>query len=65
MDLEHNEIKKNGIRLHVVRPNQKAEFPSCCCTASPNLGMDNHNPQKELVLTKRFIISPSKIAQNG
>ena len=65
MELEHSYIETNGICLHVVRPGRRAESLSSYCTAFQNFGMDRHNPQNGLVLTKRFVIFPSKITQNG
>jgi hypothetical protein len=44
---------------------RKAEHPLFCCTDFLNFGIAKHNPQNGLVLTRRFIISPLKIAQHG
>ena len=49
----------------LCRQDPKAESPSCCCMAFLNSGMGKHNPQKGLVLTKRFVIASAKIVQNG
>ena len=47
----------------LYKQGRKAEHPSFCCTAFLNFGMAKHNSQKGLVLTKRFIISPLKMAK--
>lgn len=65
VELEYSTIETNGVRLHVVQAGTKNGPRLCCCTAFRNFGMDKHNPQNGLVLTKRFIISPSRITQNG
>ena len=47
----------------LCKRDPKAESLSCYCMAFLNFGMAKHNSQKGLVLTKRFIISPLKMAK--
>jgi len=63
MELEHSHIKTNSIPLHVVQAGPKSGIPIMLLHGFPNFGMAKHNSQKGLVLTKRFIISPLKMAK--
>lgn len=64
MDLEHSTIKINAVHLHMVQAGTKSGTPVLLLHGL-RFGMVKHHPQKGLVLTKRFIISPLQIAENG
>ena len=65
MEREYDDVRTNGVQLHVVQTGPKMKPLSRCYMAFLNFGMPNYNPQEGLLLTKRMIISPSKKTQNG
>ena len=57
--------KSDDFPVLSYRPDRNAESRFCSCMASRSFITGRHNLQEGLVLTKRFMISLLKFAQNG